>query len=174
MKKFISLLLCCLLLSGCTFKPTETTDPAETTIPVETTQAPEITDPTTLPTEASIPLNIYIPDENAESFLTIPAVIETLDGAKILELLIENSVLNEGIILNRAELDGSQLNLDFNQAFLDQLLTYGTAGERMMIGCVVNTYLSVYEAETVYITVNGEIMESGHVIYDFPMEYFED
>ena len=173
MKKIISLVLCSLLLAGCTFKPTETTVPEETTIPVETTQAPYFTDPTTLPTEASIPLNIYIPDENAESFLTIPAVIETLDGAKILELLIENSVLNEDIILNSAELSDSQLNLDFNQAFLDQLLTYGTAGERMMIGCVVNTYLSAYDAETVYISVNGEVMESGHVVYDFPITFFE-
>ena len=88
-------------------------------------------------------------------------------------MLIQSSMLNEGIALNSAELVGSQLNLDFNQAFLDQLSTYGTAGERMMIGCVVNTYLTFYDAETVYLTVNGEIMESGHVIYDFPMVFFE-
>ena len=173
MKKTISLLLCCLMLSGCTSRPVGTTDPAESTTPVETTQVPQTNDPTTIPTEVSIPLNIFVPDENAENFSTIPTVIEVLDGALILEMLIENSMLNEDISLNSAELVDSQLNLDFNQAFLDQLLTYGTAGERMMIGCVVNTYLSAYDAETVYITVNGEIIESGHVIYDFPMEFFE-
>lgn len=173
MKKYISLALCCLMFTGCTSKPTETTVPAETTSPIETTQTPYFTEPTAPPTEAGIPLNIYIPDDNAESFLTIPAVIETLDADMILEMLIENSILNEDIQLNSAELLDSQLNLDFNQAFLDQLLTYGTAGERMMVGCVVNTYLSAYDAETVYITVNGAIMESGHVIYDFPMEFFE-
>lgn len=173
MKKYISLVLCCLMLTGCTSQPTETTVPVETTAPMETTHAPEITDPATPPTEASIPLNIYVPDENAENFNTIPTTIDALDAEIILEMLIENSMLHEDIALNSEELVDSQLNLDFNQAFLDQLLTYGTAGERMMIGCVVNTYLSAYDAETVYITVNGEIMESGHVVYDFPMELFE-
>ena len=173
MKKTISLLLCCLMLSGCTSRPVDTTVPAESTTPVEITQVPQTKDPITIPTEGSIPLNIFVPDENAENFSTIPTVIEVLDGALILEMLIKNSMLNEDISLNSAELLDSRLNLDFNQAFLDQLLTYGTAGERMMIGCVVNTYLSAYEAETVYITVNGEIMESGHVIYDFPMEFYE-
>jgi spore germination protein GerM len=124
---------------------------------------------TTVP---AIPLNIFVPDDNAESFSTIPTVIDLLDANLILSLLTEYSMLDEGIMLNSIELTGTQLNLDFNQAFLDQLCTYGTAGERMMIGCVVNTFLSAYDAETVYITVNGEIMESGHVIYDFPLEFY--
>lgn len=167
MKKINLLLLCCLLLAGCTGAPTETTAPPDTTT------VPETTEQTFEPTEVSLPLNIFVPDENAESFNTIPTTIDVLDAKLILEMLITNSMLNEGISLNSAELVDTQLNLDFNQAFLDQLLTYGTTGERMMIGCVVNTYLSIYDAETVYITVNGEIMESGHVVYDFPMEFFE-
>lgn len=167
MKKLFALLLCGLLFSGCTAAP------AETTVPTVVTTVPETTIQPTDATEASLPLNIFVPDENAENWETIPTIIDTLDAKLILELLISNSILNEGIELNSAELMDTQLNLDFNQAFLDQLLTYGTAGERMLIGCVVNTYLSAYEAETVYITVNGEIMESGHVVYDFPMEFFE-
>ena len=173
MKKLIALLLCSLLLTGCTAAPAETTTPPETTTAPEHT-ATEATDQTTPPTEVRLPLNIFVPDENAETFNTIPTTIDALDADLVLEMLIENSMLNDNIALNTVELVNSQLNLDFNQAFLDQLLTYGTAGERMMIGCVVNTYLSVYDAESVYITVNGEIMESGHVIYDFPMDYFED
>ena len=173
MIKFISLLLCSLLITGCSAAPAETTTPPEITTSPETTSTLETAEPTTAPTEVSLPMNIYIPDENAENFNTFPTTIDTLDADMILEMLIENSILNEDIQLNSAELLDSQLNLDFNQAFLDQLMTYGTAGERMMIGCVVNTYLSIYEAETVYITVNGEIMESGHVVYDFPMEFFE-
>lgn len=167
MKKLLTLLLCCLILAGCAGAP------AETTTPPEMTTEPEVTEETTPSTEAPLPLNIFVPDENAENFNTIPTIIDVLDADLILEMLIANSMLAEGIELNSAELVDTQLNLDFNQAFLDQLLTCGTAGERMLMGCVVNTYLSVYDAETVYITVNGEIMESGHVVYDFPMEFFE-
>ena len=173
MRKIISLLLCSLLLTGCSAAPAETTTPPEITTSPETTSTLETAEPSTVPTEVSLPLNIYVPDENAENFNTIPTTIDALDAEIILEMLIENRMLNEDIELNSVELVDSQLKLDFNQAFLDQLLTYGTAGERMMIGCVVNTYLSAYDAETVYITVNGKIMESGHVVYDFPMEFFE-
>ena len=43
----------------------------------------------------------------------------------------------------------------------------------MIMGSVVNTYLSAYDAESVFITVNGEILETGHMIYDFPITYME-
>lgn len=125
------------------------------------------------PAIQEIPVNIFVPDENAENFNTIPTVIYEQDADQIITLLIEQSMLEDGIALNTIELNGTQLNLDFNQRFLDQLNSCGTSGERMLIGTVVNTFLSVYEAETVYITVDGEIMESGHVIYDFPIGFIE-
>lgn len=173
MKKIIALFISCLILAGCTAAPTKTTNPAETTLPQTEPQQTEYPTESQIPEKQTIPVNIYTPDENAENFNTIPTVADISSVEVILDLLIEHSMLNEGIELNHAELVGTQLNLDFNQAFLDQLCSYGTAGERMMIGCVVNTVLSVYEAETVYITVNGEIMETGHVLYDFPIEFVE-
>lgn len=170
MKELLSLLLCCIFMTACTAQPAETTQPAQTPPKTEIhTESPE----TTAVQDSSLPLNIFVPNENAEDFNTIPMIIDELDAKRILDKIIQYSILNEDIELNSIELAGSQLNLDFNQAFLDQLLTYGTSGERMMIGSVVNTFLSVYDAQTVYITVNGQIMESGHVIYDFPMEFFE-
>ena len=173
MKKLLLMALISLLLTGCsrpmyseTHQPATT--PSETTLPTEA-EPPEETSPEIL-------LNIFVPDENAENFNTIPTVISTADAEEIVMLLIEHSILNIDISLNSAEIVGKQLNLDFSQTFADQLKTYGTSGERMMMGCVVNTFLSAYDAydvESVYITVDGEILESGHVIYDFPMSFFE-
>ena len=37
---------------------------------------------------------------------------------------------------------------------------------------VVNTFLDAFQAESVYFTVDGQILESGHVIYDFAMPFF--
>ena len=44
-----------------------------------------------------------------------------------------------------------------------------------MIGCLVNTFLENYKdtIETVFITVNGDMIESGHVIYDFALSRYE-
>ena len=51
----------------------------------------------------------------------------------------------------------------------------GTAGEYIIIGSLVNTFLENYQdtVTSIFITVNGEIIESGHVIYDFELIRYE-
>ena len=98
-------------------------------------------------------------------------MVDAIDPNLILEQLILNGTLSEDIQLNSFSMTDGQITLDVNEAFQAQLKTYGTTGEIMMMGSVVNTFLDVYEAETVLITANGQFMESGHAIYDFPMGY---
>ena len=155
MKKLMLVLLCGLLLSGCVFT---TTLPDEQLI-----QKPVL-----------IPVTIYHGNDNADGFETTEVTVETLDASILIQKLVEADVLAEGTTLLSHEITGTCLHLDFNEAFLTYLNTMGTSGERMMIGSVVNTFLTAYpEAESVSITANGEIMESGHVIYDFELTFFE-
>ena len=161
MKKLFALLLCCLLLTGCAFVPKE--QPEQPGKPAE---------PTETPTTAPVTFFLYTPNENVDGFEKREVTLGTLDAQAILELLIAEDVLNENVALNSVELQDNQLLLDFNTAYYDQLVTYGTSGELMMMGSVVNTFLDAYDAQSVTITADGEIMESGHVIYDFPMEFY--
>ena len=155
MKKLMLVLLCGLLLSGCVFT---TTLPDEQLI-----QKPVL-----------IPVTIYHGNDNADGFETTEVTVETLDASILIQKLVEADVLAEDTTLLSHEVVDTCLRLDFNEAFLTRLNTMGTSGERMMIGSVVNTFLTAYpEAESVSITANGEIMESGHVIYDFELTFFE-
>lgn len=188
MKKVISFVLVCLLLTGCgSAAQTPTTPqpdptPAPTNAPTEeVTQAPTeepTAEPTEEPTQAAttavvLTYTIYLPDENAEGFEKKEIQTGLINADTVLAELQAAGVLPEGVLINAFGADGNQLNIDFNQAFADLVCSMGTSGERMIIGSVVNTYLSAFQAESVYFTIDGEILESGHVVYDFPITFVE-
>lgn len=174
MKKLIALLLCCLLLTGCgTASPTPTE--TEPDVTQNTTVAPQESEPTTEATEEPtepelVTFLVYTANENADGFVSTEVSGEQLS---VLEALQNAGVLAEDVVVNSTALEGTALTVDMNDAFRNQIMSQGSTGERLLMGCVVNTFLSAYEAETVIITVEGEILESGHVIYDFPMEFFK-
>lgn len=202
MKKIISLLLCCMILSGCTEKPAETTTPTQQS---EIFTTSKISDPTTPPSteeytpcetdaivETTLPFStataeptpteiirytVYSPNENADGFY-VNVMEWQIHGESdyqptILEAWIELHVLTNDVEILSMNREDSHITIDFNHAFKDLVCTMGTSGERMIIGSVVNTLIANYGVETVSITVEGEIWESGHVIYDFPMGFFE-
>ena len=164
MKQVLLILLCCLLLAACTPKA-----PMPTIAP----SAPPATNaPTDAPTEAPlITFTLYHGDDNAEKLLPKEVSVPQINETVVIEQLVAAGVLKDGIAVNSLTRDGTQLTIDFNQDFADLVRSMGTSGEYIIVGSTVNTFLSAYEAQSVFFTVNGEILESGHVIYDFPMEF---
>jgi len=122
-------------------------------------------------------LTLYKSNENADGFIETSVEVEELNENAIVEQLILADILAEGTKLNeiekKTENNSSLLVLDFNEKFTERLSSYGTTGEYLMIGSVVNTFLKAYEADSVTIRVNGGIVESGHMIYDEPMSFFK-
>lgn len=154
MKKIFSFLLCGLILCGC----------ASTVTPTE---------PAAEPGTDSVSVIIYRGNENADGFETVEYAVEEVNMNVLVEKLIEVGVLNERVFIGSMRIDGEHLILNFGPAFADQLDTAGTAGERMLMGSVVNTFLTAFDAETVSVRVDGQILETGHVVYDEPMGFFE-
>ena len=156
MKKRIALLLCALMLWGCT------------------PEAPPTEPATESPTEQPrVSVTIYHGNENADGFETPEFEVEEMNMNVLVEKLIEVGVLNEDVFITSMRIDGDHLILNFGPAFADQLNTMGTSGERMMMGSVVNTFLTAFDAGTVSLRVDGQILESGHVVYDEPMGFIE-
>lgn len=177
MKKLIAMMLCCLMLAACAPNTPTPTDPP--TQPSET--QPEPTDTEPLPTQTQpietepelVTFTVYRGNDNVDGLLSREAAVEQITAEVVMAALIEDGVVPADAAVNKLEQDGTQLSIDFNEAFLNHLYTMGTSGEMILIRSVVNTFLSAYGAETVMITANGEIIESGHVIYDFPLTFAE-
>lgn len=149
MKKYVILLLVCLLLTGCA-----SPSPAETTEHFES-------------------LTLYLPDDNAEKLETAVVTVPEISEATILEQLKAAEVLNGDVKINSFSKEAGALTIDFNAAFGQLVGSMGTAGETMILGSVVNTFLTAFDAETVSITVDGSILETGHNIYDMPLGFYE-
>ena len=176
MKRIFALLLCGLLLTGCVVR----TIPPEAMLPTKPAEFQPTEPVTEAPTQPPVTFTLYYGNENADGFESTEVSIPELDLNLVVEKLIEANVLPQGTALLSHDVKNTCLHLDFNDAFRDHLNTMGTSGERMMMGSVVNTFLGLYEdpaisviVDSVWVTVNGEIIESGHVVYDFEMTFFE-
>ena len=180
MKRMIALLLCCLLLTACSLNATggttgteaDITAPDATEAPTEALTEAPTESPTEAPTEAQPQsLTLYYGDDNAEFILSKEVQVAEITADTIIEQLISAGVLREGVAVNSMFQNGSSLFVDFNQEFANLVCSMGTAGEYIIIGSTVNTFLGAFQATSVTFTVNGQVLESGHAIYDFPLTF---
>ena len=165
MRKLLLLTLCSLLLIGCSQTPdTNIAENFSTATSVE-----EINE------SVSMEIMIYYGNDQADGFESQNFKVNYFNSHTLIEKLIEVGTLNDSIELQSEEFQGTCLHLDFNNAFRDLICSMGTSGEYIVIGSVVNTFLDNYsnEIDSVYITVNGDVLESGHVIYDFELTRHE-
>ena len=168
MKKMTFLLIFCLLLAGCA--PSR---PAPATAaPAETTTAP-----------AQMSVALYLPNDNADGFVTREVTLpreapqdtmtqliqSTALAEDIMEQLVQAGALPEGVRV--LSMEGGVL--DLSSEFLTFLNTMGTSGEYVVMGSVVNTYLTAFGLDRITITVEGNVPETGHSIYDQPLRMYE-
>ena len=121
-----------------------------------------------MPEKEAVTIVVYYPNENADGTDTEEMKCEELTAEAVWTLLKEKDVVVEDTAVNSLEQEGNTLKLDVNEAFGNQLRSYGNTGETMLIQSVVNTFLDAYGCEKIKITENGETLFSGHMEY---MEY---
>lgn len=173
MKYFLPLILACCLLVGCgaqQITPEETIEsyPEPSTTQIAETEA---TAPTGAPSMVSYTL--YLPNDNADGFVETVVTGSQITAEGVLLQLQQHGALPDNVEINSFTSEGTRLDVDLNQAFGDLVCSMGTSGELMIVGSFVNTYLNAFQADSLFFTVEGEILESGHVIYDFPLEFYE-
>ena len=191
----LALALLTLTLAGCTSSdnggaadgdaPSQSnqTDADTTTADAEETTRPDIA------VADELTVTLYLPNDNADGFDTVEETVEASPQG-IVDALIAHGVLPEGVTVDAFETmsDGVEtqegdvvsyevgelsITLDLSEEFLSAVTGTGTAGETMVMGSLVNTMLAAYNAQTLTLTCGGEVVETGHAVYDEPMTFFE-
>jgi len=121
-------------------------------------------------------LALYLPDQAAidaggYGFITKYVRVDDQNPARLVELLVKHDVLPAGCALLSFEQDG-MLWLDMNAAFAEALSQTGTLGETLLLGCLVNTFLTFYGRDGIVIKAEGKTLETGHEIYDYPLGFY--
>lgn len=183
--RIIAVLLLCLLLVGCanvaeskpigTFTPNTTGDhdhDHEQERPQGGNNRPPVA--TIKPTDAPLgpaEFLLYIPNDTNDGFVTQKSSTNNLDYGGVILLLTVKGVLNETVVVNSCRRDGDVIHMDLNQAFLDQLKS--AANERLIIGSIVNTFISAFQCDAIYMTVDGATISTANATYDAPLTFFE-
>ena len=133
--------------------------------------------------------DLYLPNDTADGF---QVVRETVDATAqgLVDALIAHGVLPEGTAVENFatrsdgvetqegdmvsyEVGDVSLSLDLSEEFLSALENAGTSGETMVLGSVVNTFLTAYHAVEMTLTCGGAAVETGHGVYDGPLPFFD-
>jgi len=142
--------------------------------------APEPTQPATAaqtetapPAETAVtpPVILYLPNGNADGFDTKAAHTDGT-AADIIALLAGEGALPAGCAPLSFSMEDAAL--DMNGAFGRAVRSTGTTGEYLLFGSLVNTLLKYYGLESVFVTAEGETIETGHETYDFALRFFEN
>ena len=118
-------------------------------------------------------VNIYKLNPDNGVYITEAKECQTLNETVLWELLKENEIVPTDSEILSFQVSGDKLELDTDTVFGDWLRSFGTAGEREIVGCIVNTYLDAYKAEEIKITEEGQTLTTGHAEYAEYLRKFE-
>lgn len=165
----IAVLLCAgvlLTLAGCGGKDGHSSASASAPAPSTSTPAQSSTG------QPAQTLTLYYGDQNAEYLLSKTVDVPEITPAAILSALQDAGVVDKAVTIEKSQLDGDAISVDCSAAFQTQLQQQGTAGERILVGSVVNTFLTAYGAKELTLSAGGKALE-GHMDYSEPLTFFE-
>lgn len=195
-RKGISLALSVLLLAGCSTAegesssagPNTGSDAGSTSVQGEPSSqggaAPDVAEP------EQMEVTLYLPNESADGFEETAETVEASPQG-IVDALIAQGALPEGVVVNRFQTEDSGAEgqdgegasgqagdttvilLDLSEEFSAGVNRMGSSGEALMLGSLVNTMLTAYEADAVMLTCGGAVLETGHNVYDAPISFVE-
>ena len=169
------------VVAACVFGYMSGRQPDETNEPPQTVEPDVTPDDTTEPDDTPVqPENpnpsggdsavVYVPDEQGETLTPVGTDVADDSDQALVDALIAAGSLPEGAAVQSSSTADGVLTLDMNATYGEAVRASGTTGESMLIYSLVNTFVQARGVDSVMITVDGAPLESGHEIYDYPLQ----
>lgn len=116
-------------------------------------------------------ITLYVPNNNHTELKTYRAYFDgTAQG--IISALSDMGALPENTKVLSFEIKGQRIIMDLSSEF-GEALKEARSFEGIIVGSLANTLLNYYGIEELVFTIEGEILETGLNVYDFPITYTE-
>ena len=119
------------------------------------------------PTPQSI--DLYVRNGDSTGFNVVKSTTTGSIGDIISQLIAKNTI-PKGTKVYSFSINGKTAKIDLSEEFGKALET-GALEEELTTGSLINTIIKFYGVDKVSFTVEGEILETGYVRYDFPMGF---
>lgn len=116
---------------------------------------------------------IYCGNAAADGFEQKEVEIKGLTPENLISELAALNVVSIDTEVKSFEQEGTSLQLDLSRGFSQYVNMMGTSGEYIVMGGLVNTFLTAYGADEILVTVEGKTLETGHASYENPLGFFE-
>ena len=113
---------------------------------------------------------VYVPDEQGETLTPVGADAADDSDQALVDALVAAGSLPAGVEVQSSSTENGVLTLDMNMVYGNAVRSSGTTGENMLIYALVNTFVQARGVDSVIITVDGAPLESGHEVYDYPLQ----
>lgn len=129
------------------------------------------------PQQIPVSISVYYCNDDATALDTEEVEIESLSPENIIAALADKGAVSadiEVVSFEKTEVDGQPvIDLDLSKSFEQYVSSMGSTGEYYAIGSIGNTFLQAYDCERIKITVEGNVLETGHAEYPGYLTMFE-
>ena len=133
----------------------------------------EVQETTVSPETEGDRVTYYHGDKFGDTLIPETTLVPRLTAQALVDLLVEQKVIPEGTKVRNFKSAGGIITLDLSREFEEQARSLGSTGEYVLVGSLVNTFLTTYEAQGMDLTTEGRDLATGHNIYDYTLEFFE-
>ena len=133
----------------------------------------EGTETTVAPDPEGLTVTYYHGAGRGSKLIEESVQIPKLTAQGILDLMIREEILPENTKIRNFRLSQGVITLDLSAAFEEGIQGLSKSGERVMMGSLVNTFLTVYEAEGLDLTIEGRVLKTTRHIYDDTLRFYD-